>query len=333
MRFLAVHYLLLLWCIPPLLLLWFLSQSRQQKRLGRLFSPTMQQELAIRPQNGWLVMLLLLTCLAMLLVALARPALPEKAVKVQRQGRDVVFLVDVSRSMLAEDLHPNRLERAKLAITDCVKLLSGDRVGLVAFAGSAKVVCPLTLDYGFFAQTLDQLVAGMEVWGGTMIGDALRLVMDEVFDSQLKEYKDVILITDGEDHESFPVQAAQAAGDEGVRLIVIGLGDENKGQPIPYTDEQGQRRYVEYKGKRVLSRLDATTLRQMARATPGGRYLPVATGTIDLGQVYLELISSDAKRQLAEESIERYDEKFQLALAAAMLLLIVQVALAARRGG
>jgi len=163
-----------------------------------------------------------------------------------------------------------------------------------------------------------------------MIGDALRLVVKNVFDGQLKEYKDVILITDGEDHESFPVQAAEAAGDAGIRLIIVGLGDEDKGQPIPITTDQGQRSFLTYNGQKVLSRLDAKTLRQMAKMTPGGRYLPVATGTIDLGQVYQDLIANDAKRKLAEESIERYDEKFQYALALALLLLVGNLLLTGR---
>ncbi len=327
MRFLSIHYLLLLWLLPILVLIFVVWLGRRRYRLEKLFNPTMQQLLDVRLHSGWFRFVLLLTGLAALIIALARPAFEEESVTVQRQGRDVVFLVDVSRSMLAEDLHPNRLERAKLAINDCVSLLAGDRVGLVAFGGSAKVICPLTLDYGFFSQTLNQLQAGMAVRGGTMIGDALRTVSSDVFDSQLKEYKDVVLITDGEDHESFPVRAAEAAGDEGVRLIIVGLGDENKGQPIPITDAQGNRTFLSYDGRQVLSRLDADTLRRMARATPGGRYLPVATGTIDLGEVYLDLIHADAKRQLAEESIERYDEKFQYALGLALVLLIGSVVL------
>lgn len=322
MRFLAIHYLLLLWILPLLTLLFWLSYKRWRQRLRRLFNPTMQKILALELQHRWPAFLLLATGLAALTVALARPALQQEKVKIERQGRDVVFMVDVSRSMLAEDLHPNRLERAKLAIHDCITRLQGDRVALVAFAGSAKIVCPLTLDYGFFSQTLEQLTPSLEVRGGTMIGDALRLVLSKVFDAQLKEYKDVILITDGEDHDSFPVQAAEAAGETGVRLIIVGLGNEDKGQPIPITDGHGNRTMLTYKGKEVLSRLDAQTLRRMAKTTPGGRYLPVATGTIDLGQVYQDLIANDAKRQLAEESIERYDEKFQYALALALALLV-----------
>ncbi len=268
---------------------------------------------------------ILFIALILIIIALARPAWQQKPTTVKRQGRDVVFLLDVSRSMLAEDLSPNRLERAKLAIMDCVERLQGDRVSLVAFAGSAKVRCPLTLDYGFFRQMLERISTDMEVKGGTNIGDTLRLVQRDVFDNQVKAYKDIILITDGEDHDSFPVNAAEAVGDEGIRLIVIGLGDERRGQPIPVVDEQGRRKHLTYEGKEVASMLDAETLRKIALATPGGRYLPVATGTIDLGQVYMDLIAGDAKRELAEETIENFDEKFQYFLAAALFLLLVEM--------
>ncbi|MEN8141943.1 MAG: VWA domain-containing protein [Thermodesulfobacteriota bacterium] len=321
MRLLASENLSLLLGALPLLLLFVWQLKARRRRLARLFSGEMRQELALEQRADWLAMLVWLLALAALVGALARPVQEKAKVTVERQGRDVVFMVDVSRSMLAEDLHPNRLERAKLAINDCVAKLNGDRVGLVAFAGSAKVICPLTLDYSFFAQTLAQLEPGLTVRGGTLIGDALRTVMERVFDQQLMAYKDVILITDGEDHESFPVQAAEVAGDEGVRLIVIGLGNERQGQPIPLKGEGGKRQFLRHEGKEVMTRLDGATLRAMARATPGGRYLPVATGTIDLGEVYLDLIAGDAKRQLTEESIELYDEKFQYLLALALLLL------------
>ncbi|MBU0680537.1 MAG: VWA domain-containing protein [Proteobacteria bacterium] len=324
-QFLDPHALLLFWGLPLLAALLVVHGQRRARKL-RLFNQDSDAGLL------WLLVTLarhtlLFVALALIIIALARPAWQQKPTKVKREGRDVVFMLDVSRSMLAEDLSPNRLERAKLAIMDCVERLQGDRVSLVAFAGSAKVRCPLTMDYGFFRQMLERLSTDMEVKGGTNIGDSLRLVQQEVFDNQVKAYKDIILITDGEDHESFPVNAAEAVGDEGIRLIVIGLGDERQGQPIPIIDEQGRRRNLTYEGKEVATKLDAATLAKIALATPGGRYLPVNTGAIDLGQVYLDLIAGDAKRQLAEETIENFDEKFQYFLGVALLLLIVEMLL------
>jgi Ca-activated chloride channel family protein len=164
-----------------------------------------------------------------------------------------------------------------------------------------------------------------------MIGDAIRVVLDQMLDNQEKRYKDIVLITDGEDHESFPVEAAKEAAAKGVRLFIVGLGDENEGKRIPVTDESGSRTFLKYQGREVWSRLDADTLREMALATPGGRYLNVATGTIDLGEVYLQLIGSAEKKELEEETIEKYEEKFQVFLALGFLLLYLEIMISERR--
>jgi len=275
--------------------------------------------------------LLIMLAMGALVVALARPAWNRKEVVIRRSGRDVVFLLDVSKSMLAEDLIPNRLEHAKLAIQDAVDRLSGDRVGLVAFAGTAVVKCPLTLDYGFFRTALDSIDTDSVSRGGTMMGDAIRMVLRDVLDNQDKQYKDIILITDGEDHESYPVEAAKAAADRGVRLIVIGLGDEKEGQRIPVVDESGRKTFLKYQGKEVWTKLDAETLRSMAMATPGGRYLPVATGAINLGEVYQQLIASAERKELEAKATEQYEEKFQVFLAAALTLLLLEGVMGERK--
>ena len=169
--------------------------------------------------------------------------------------------------------------------------------------------------------------------GGTMIGDALRLVLDQMLDAQDKKYKDIVLITDGEDHESFPIEAAKAAAEKGVRLFIIGLGDENEGKRIPVVDASGRRTFMRHEGKEVWSRLDAETLREMALAAPGSRYLNVATGTIDLGEVYMQLIGSAEKKEQEEETIEKYEEKFQVFLGICFLLLCIEALISERRRG
>jgi len=204
-------------------------------------------------------------------------------------------------------------------------------VGLLAFAGTAAVKCPLTLDYGFFKMMLDNVTTASVSRGGTMIGDALRVVLDQMLDNQEKKYKDIVLITDGEDHESFPVEAAKEAAEKGVRLFIVGLGDENEGKRIPVTDESGRRTFMKYQGREVWSRLDADTLREMALVTPGGRYLNVATGTIDLGEVYMQLIGSAEKKEQEEETIEKYEEKFQVFIGIAFLLLVIETLISERR--
>jgi len=296
--------------------------------------PDLQQKLVfVNPvRRGWKAALLL-AAFVLLVSGLARPAWNLQQTTITRRGRDVVFVLDVSRSMLAEDLAPNRLERAKLAIADVIDRLQGDRVGLLVFAGTAAVKCPLTLDYGFFRMMLDSISTDSISRGGTMIGDAIRVVLDQMLDRQEKKFKDIVLITDGEDHESFPVEAAKAAAAKGVRLLIIGLGDENEGKRIPILDESGRRTFMKYQGKEVWSKLDAQTLRQMALAAPGSRYLNVATGSIDLGEVYMKLVGSAEKEEQEEETIEKYEEKFQVFIGIAFLLLCIEALIALRRQG
>ncbi len=325
----SVSMLHWLWLLPVLAgLLVYAALKRRQALEACIDAGLINRiKISVDPARRRWKEILLLTALLLVIVGMARPGWNLQAQTIERQGRDVVFLLDVSKSMLAEDLAPNRLERAKLAIRDAVEQLEGDRVGLVVFAGTATVKCPLTLDYGFFLMMLERVSPDSVTRGGTMIGDALRKVLNDVFDDQAKQYKDVVLITDGEDHDSFPVDAAKTAGEQGVRLLAIGLGDENEGRRIPITDETGRTSFVTYNGAEVWTRLDADTLRKMVNATPGGKYLNVSTGTIDLGQVYQELIATAEKKDLESKTIKTYEEKFQIFLSLAVLLLLVEMML------
>ena len=234
---------------------------------------------------------------------------------------------------------PSRLERAKLAILDAVDRLEGDRVALAVFAGATIVKCPLTLDYAFFRMALDDVSPLSVSRGGTLIGDGIRTVLRDVFDGKRSNYRDIVLITDGEDHESFPVEAAADAGNLDVRLIAIGLGDEQVGQRIPVGGPDapgglaaaGGRGFVRYDGQEVWSKLDAATLRRMADATPGGLYLNVATGAIDFGEVYRRLIASAQGREIGSRTIDRLEERFQLFLAICILLLALEIGLRERK--
>ena len=153
----------------------------------------------------------------------------------------------------------------------------------------------------------------------------------EVFDNQEKQVKDVVLITDGEDQDSFAVQAAEALGKASVRRMAVGLGDEVSGTPILVTGEDGSRDFIKNKGEVVRSKLDGATLREMVAATPGGRYLPVATGNFDLGAIYRSLITTAEKRLVESETVERYEEKYQIFLFAALLLLMIEPFVGIRR--
>ncbi len=313
-------YFMLLWLLLPLTFLLYYAMKKKRLSL-RVFTGGLESFENNFQLKGFVVSAILLFCsITFLVIALTRPSWNQQTRIVEKRGRDVVFLIDVSISMLADDLIPNRLERAKLAIKDAVNTLEGDRVALVAFAGSAVVKTPLTNDYSFFISSVDNLSVNSVTRGGSLIGDAIRYVNGNVLDNSAKAYKDIILITDGEDHESFPLEAAAEADNKGIRIIAIGLGDENKGRRIPITTDRGSE-FLMFEGQEVWSRLDAETLRKIAGATEGGKYLNVSTGTFDLAEIYGSLIAGSKKTSYEEDTVTIYEEKFQFFLFIAILFM------------
>jgi len=275
---------------------------------------------------------LLLTAFASIVIALTEPKWNPQPQQIRRKGRNVVILLDTSKSMLAEDITPNRLERSKIAISDLLEVLKGDRIAIITFAGIATVKCPLTQDYAFVRMALADISSESTSRGGTQVGDAIRKATEEVFDKQSREFKDLILITDGEDHDSFPVQAAQKAAEDGVRIVAIGLGDDQTGSRIPISGPDGQKTFLKYQGQEVWSKLDSDTLREVAYATEGGKYLSVLPGTtLDLGRIYEDLIASAEGRELESMTMMKYDEKFQIFVALAIAVLAAEVLVSERR--
>ena len=190
---------------------------KKAKALNVLASMEMLKQInvAVSLKRQILKAVLLICAFAAIVVAITEPRWNPKPLQIKSHGRDVVILLDTSRSMLAEDIKPSRLERAKIAIGDLLDKLGGDRIAIVAFAGNSAVKCPLTQDYAFVRMALADISTESTSRGGTDIGDAIRKVTEEVFDKQSREYKDLILITDGDDHDSFPVEAAQKAAADG----------------------------------------------------------------------------------------------------------------------
>ena len=261
-----------------------------------------------------------------IVVALCRPQWNPQPRQMEKQGRDVVILLDVSRSMLAQDVKPDRLQRAKLAIQDLIEHLEGDRISLVTFSGRACVKCPLTQDYAFLRLVLEDADTQSAGRGGTNLGDAIRLAVNEVFDNTIKEYKDIILISDGGDLEkSLPVEASRDAADKGVRIIAVGIGDETTGERIPYHDEYGNKKFLIYDNQEVWTRLDSSLLRECALSTNEGAYIPAGTNAFDLGQIYDDLIANAQKRQLEAQTSMQYEEKYQIFIILAIVLLLVEM--------
>lgn len=333
MRFGAEQWLWMLWLAPVGIALAAFAISRRRAAARRFVDAGLLPRVSRGRSVARLVSKAMLAtgAIAAMALALARPQWGEKPGQTTTKGRDVCFIIDVSKSMLAEDLVPTRLDRAKLWVRDTLGVIKGDRIALVAFAGEAVVKCPLTIDYGFFRTALTDLSPSSVTRGGTNLGDAIRLATKEVFEEKDARYKDVILITDGEDHETFPVEAAQAAGEQGVRIIAIGIGDEGAGRPIPITGPDGRRTNMTYNGEVVLSKLDASTLEKMARASTNGKYFNVATGNIELDSVYAKLIQEAEQRETKESEVVRFEDRFQIFIALAIGLLAFE-ALVRERG-
>lgn len=268
------------------------------------------------------------TCaaLALIVFALARPAWNLQEQQLKESGRDVVFVLDVSRSMLGEDMHPNRLENAKIAIRDCVESLTGDRIGLVIFAGSAEIRCPLTVDYDYFRMALNQVSPDSVSVGGTMIGNAIEKTINKLLKPEQAGLQDLILITDGEDlvEGTDEVEAARLLSDVGARLIAIGIGDRAKGSRIAQTDEEtGISTFMKHDNREVWTKLQADTLRRMAAAVPGGTYFEVAAGPFDLKQIYGQVMLNAERTAMDKQTMNVYEEKFGLFLGLSLAALLL----------
>ncbi|MBI3467189.1 MAG: VWA domain-containing protein [Planctomycetes bacterium] len=267
----------------------------------------------------------ILVAIALAICSLAQPQWGTYWTQQRASGRDIFLALDVSRSMLAEDVTPSRLERAKADIRDLVAAVEesgGHRLGLIAFAGSASVKCPLTQVYSHFRLVLDGLGPGSIAQGGTLIGDCIRAAID-AFDDKTQNFRDLILITDGEDMDSFPLEAAAAARDAGIAIYTIGLGDPAEGARIPVTDKAGRSTYLEHKGQVVWSKLNEEPLRQIAQIT-GGIYVPAGIRAIELDRIFREMIEPKTKRDLGETRRERLHDRFQWFLAPAVVLLFLE---------
>lgn len=319
------QFLFFLWAIPLLAGLLVYAHGKRRAAATRFVDPEMVQRLmpAFRGARPWIKSGLFLAGLACLIVAGARPRFGRVIDEVTQRGADVMVLLDVSRSMLAEDVKPSRLERAKADITDLLTRLQGDRVGLIVFAGAPVMQVPLTVDHGFYRNVLESVGPHSAPRGGSLIGDAIRKALEAV-EPRADRDQVLILITDGEDHDSFPEEAARQAGERGVKIIAIGLGDTTEGARIPVGGESGQRQYLQHDGQQVWSTMDEDLLKSIAVSTQGA-YIPARTSVYDLGQIYETHLADLTRAELQVEKRIRYREQFQLFAAIGILLLLTDL--------
>lgn len=262
-------------------------------------------------------------------LALARPLVGWHWEEARRRGIDILFAVDTSRSMLAQDVNPDRLSRAKLAVLDLVAKLDGDRVGLLAFAGTAFLQCPLTLDADAFRQSLEALDSAIIPQGGTNIASAIQ-ESEAAFSLGNVNHKILVILTDGEDLEANGIAAAKAAAQRDVRIFTVGVGTTS-GELIPVRNADGGVDFLKNeKGQVVKSRLDDATLRQIAEAT-GGFYEPLGQGGQGLEMIYNRGLASIPKQELSSRRNRIYIERFQWPLALGILCLMSEMLLRDRR--
>jgi Ca-activated chloride channel family protein len=266
--------------------------------------------------------------IALLFVALAGPQAGYRWEQVKRRGNDIIFAVDTSRSMLTPDVKPNRLERAKLAIDDFVNRLNGDAVGLVAFAGTAFLQTPITLDYGAFHESLAALDTHIIPQGGTNITSAIHEAQ-AALQRRPGSDKILILVTDGEDLEGDALAAARAAAQQGLKIFTVGVGTAN-GDLIPLPADQGGGFLKDREGHLVKSRLDESALKALATAT-GGSYAPLGADNQGLDTIYQEALAPLAKHDLESRAQKLPIQRFQWPLSVAFALLLGSLMIGTRR--
>lgn len=264
------------------------------------------------------------------IIALARPLWGQKEQELVSRGTDIIVVLDTSRSMLAEDMKPNRLVRAKHEIHSLIDHMQGNRIGLIVFSGQAFVQCPLTLDYSAAKMLLDEIDQNTIPTPGTAIGSAINKAIDS-FPPGNRESRVIILITDGEDTISDPIEASEAAAQENILIYAIGIGDP-MGVPIPIRNEAGEiTEYVKDKqGNVVTSRLDTETLQNITQNT-GGAFYPVRADSFELDAIYDHIEQRRQQRLLQSRFVTQYEERYYYFLLPALVLLIIEMSLSDRK--
>lgn len=321
------HHPEALYLILPLCTAWLLltlySERRRQAARRAFVAQTMWSR--VLPEESrrrlWLKCGLREVAIIAGLVAVAGPSFGTQIEQVIPRGSDLYVLIDVSRSMLADDVIPSRLGRAKADVSSLLNRLEGERVGLIAFAGQAVVKCPLTIDYDSFRRSLEELDPDSAPRGGTAIGDAIRKAL-EVLQAKADRDQAILLITDGDDQDSYPLEAAAVAAERHVAIFTVGLGDAERGSRVP--QRGAPQTYVEHDGNQVWSKLQGNLLQEIAVKT-SGVYVPAGTRAYDLGELYVNHLQGRRGNDSASQQRVRRTEQFQMFLAIALAALLIDL--------
>jgi len=324
MRFASPENLFIFLLVAVLLVFYIWAIKRKKRlleRFGDIFLIMKNAPyISFVRQGGKAAMIL--AALAFLTLTLSQLQCGTHMEMMKREGIDIIVAIDVSNSMLAEDIKPNRISKARQEVRGIMDRLHGDRIGLVAFAGEAFIQCPLTLDYSAAEIFLDVIDVGLIAQQGTAIGDAIRKAT-EGFETLERKHKALILLTDGEDQNTDPIEAAEEAKKQGIKIYTVGIGSV-MGEPIPVLNRKGER--VGYKkddnGEVIVTKLDEVTLQKIAQIT-GGKYYRATAGEMELDRVYEE-ISKMEKKELQGRLLMQYEDRFQFPLLLAILFIVIE---------
>jgi Ca-activated chloride channel homolog len=322
-RFEHIEYLYALLLIPFFSILFIIYMNWKRSAVRRFGEPIVISQLMPLASGNKLILkfVILMLAFGFLVIGLANPQIGSKLEKIQRKGADLVIALDVSNSMLSQDIRPDRLTRAVQGISKLIDRLEGDRIGIVVFAGKAYVQLPITTDYSAAKMFLSTISTQMVPSQGTAIGDAIDLSLESFREDERS--KAIIIITDGENHEGNVLESAQAAAEKGIKIFTIGMGSP-EGSPIPVYDASG--RQTGYKtdrqGQTIISKLDETTLQQMASAG-NGIYVRASTGQDGLTRI-LDEINALEKQEIETKMFSEYEGRFQYFLAISLFFLILE---------
>lgn len=330
MRFAEPNFLWALFSLPLFLLLFVYAYHRRKKLAARFASISMFPKIAtsLSPFRRAIKASFLLLGIAFLILALARPQWGRQMEHIERKGLDIVLMQDISLSMLAEDVKPNRLVRSRHEISAFLDTLSGDRVGLVAFSGEAQTMVPLTLDYGTVQLVLRDLEPGW-LMPGTDLSAAIDKGLQMFRRSKVpSKYAVMVLMSDGEEQDAKAVEKAKEAAEAGIRIYTVGIGSK-EGVPIPEPSKNGEVAYHKDRfGNIVTTHLEESTLQEIANIT-GARYFYASPGEFQLQKVLSEIQNME-KRDTSSDQVENYQDRYQIFLAIAALLFLMEALLSER---
>jgi Ca-activated chloride channel family protein len=332
MRFASpqVLWLLVILVGPLVLFLWF-AWRRRQELIQQFISSRLlaQLKVGVSPARQKARLVIIVAAVVFIILALAAPEWGVTNEEVRQRGLDIVVAIDTSNSMLAEDTPPNRLARAKLAALDLMRRAKSDRLALIAFAGSAFLECPLTLDDAAFSQSVNALDTNTISQGGTAVAEAINEAR-KTFSDESDNHKVLVIFSDGEDHDSDALEAAKRAAKEGMIIFTVGIGTP-EGAQLRLRDNNGHVDYIrDEDGKPVLSKLNDELLKELAATTKEGLYVPLR-GTKTMDALYDERIAPLPKREGTAKLFQRYHEQFKWPLGIAMGLLLLETFLPERK--